>query len=603
MTGPAPQRRLSVALMELPRLVLGKPLRDGRLDWAGWSPGLRAVSLVSVAMYIATALLVLFATPIRDSQQLVVGTGSQVVPVVAVPVLTMLSLWCICLLQAAVLAAHWSLKVGGLLVTLMVISQFTVFGGSGSVPAALVGLLSFAGLVVYTIVRRRSRFHAIDILVVSMLISVGTMVPQIVGGRTSLQFGYDFRPGLLFGLLSYLLALSLPALMASGAALAQVAITTAEAVASVIRDVARRWVLFAAIGVALVVRGVQLAYHLTDPDAPSPVGAAVQLVLAAAVVALVWFAGRRSRRAFIGPGESSETWGRALYPLALGLSFVPLLMIPLSTVLVVATLLQDRSLIVALGGVTDVVTSSAGAHGVRVVVGLAALAWALLLARRGRMLLATTLACFTAITVHDLLTALSSDALSGVLRVRATPDGLALLATVGAVVGLAWCAIHRFRHPTPLLAVVALLGACILYGFRELLDDPTTALLGFAGGAAILAGLLWRVLTDGHVTRGTSTALPSTTRVLLFWANSLFGVLALAFMGLARPESGSFADLAPFQQAGDTYLGTPLFLTLILSTFATVFVPRQAKVISMSDALGGGAVVTLSARPPTRRGA
>jgi hypothetical protein len=571
------------ALTELPRLILVEPLTEGRLDWRSWPRALRLVSLASLVLYAVTTVVILFASSIRTSQPLVVGTGDELLPQIAIPFLTLMSLWCICLLQTSALAAHWTIKLGALSVSGLVLLTFGFFGGTASPVSAIIAAACFLGLLVYTAVRWRSRLAAGDFLAVTILITVGTMGPVIEGAPRAIGFGFDFRPGLLQGLLTSLLTLALPALFASGGALMQIVVTTAESVSSVIRDFARTWVLIAAIVVALAVRGFQVWGDVSESGLSElvPIGPLIAVAMGAAAVACVWLVSKRGTQELIGPGESSEVWGRHLFPLALGFGATALIMAPL-IVLSVLALFPGLEFLSPLQALNGVATGSFTPVAARVLVGVIAFGIAFARARKGRLVSATLLATFLVIPVYDLL----SVTVGGIFLNDVAGPGLALVMTMGAVVCIIASAVQRFRRATPVFAALAMLVASSLYSAREILDDPTTALLGFGGGAAIFVGLLWRVLTDGSFTRSGSRGMPVTTRVLLFWANALFGVMALAYVGLARPESGQFSDLEQFVVVGDTYFGTPLMLTLLITGVAAAFSTRS-KVVPMSDALAG----------------
>ncbi len=579
MSDKAPHR-LRSAFLELPRLVVGEPIREGRLDWRSWPTSLRAVSVVTGVAYVAAGVIVVLAPQIRQLFPMVFGYSGMLIPGVMVPALTILSLWCLILLQSAALAAHWSIKIVALMVSMVVISEFSVFGTGTQTENIWVGGAAFLGLIVYTGIRWRSRFRAIDTLVVATLVTVGTMVPMLLSGNEAIAYGRDFRPNLATGAMQILLIMSLPALLSAGAALAQITVSAGESVASVLRDFALRWVLVLTFVLALAVRILQTIPVLSDVKALSLEGSASLLVMAGIVVGIVWLIGRRRPPEVSGPGEASETWSRALYPLALVFLSASLTAIPLTGAAVVVSLFQTREGDIARI-IIAILWSLFSNNLARIAAGIVALIVAIRSALRQRFVMATLLGAFAACMVFDRLLGSGLWSLTG----GPTGDGLAVIATGEVILLLIWLGINRFRNTTALFATLALLFVCIFYSIRGLLDDPTTALVGVSGTLALFAGLLWRVLTDGYLTRGNSRALPSTTRVLLFWANSLFGVTALALVSLTRTNGQTETDLGQFEQLGDTYFGVPLVLTLMLSTFAVAFFPKKAKIIPMSEAL------------------
>ncbi len=113
---------------------------------------------------------------------------------------------------------------------------------------------------------------------------------------------------------------------------------------------------------------------------------------------------------------------------------------------------------------------------------------------------------------------------------------------------------------------------CVLYPYREIPDDPISALLGFSGIGAVLFGLLWRILTEGAITHQGTPRWPVPARVLLYCASALLGVTSAAFVALTR-SSGGVLDVALFADTGDYLLGTPLFLTAAIGCLAIALAP------------------------------
>jgi hypothetical protein len=104
---------------------------------------------------------------------------------------------------------------------------------------------------------------------------------------------------------------------------------------------------------------------------------------------------------------------------------------------------------------------------------------------------------------------------------------------------------------------------CLVYPHRAILDDPVSAALGFTGMGAVLFGLIWRLLTEGEITRGDSPRWPMPARVMLYCASALLAVTSTAYVALTR-QSGGDTDISIFTDAGDSLLGTPLFITAVL---------------------------------------
>ena len=121
--------------------------------------------------------------------------------------------------------------------------------------------------------------------------------------------------------------------------------------------------------------------------------------------------------------------------------------------------------------------------------------------------------------------------------------------------------------------VVAGLVLCLVYPHRAILDDPISALLGFSGIAAVLFGLIWRVLTEGDITQEGTPKWPVPARVLLFCASALFGVTSTAYTALSRGSGPASLDITVYAEGGDWLLGTPLFLTAVIGCLAIAVAP------------------------------
>ena len=63
-------------------------------------------------------------------------------------------------------------------------------------------------------------------------------------------------------------------------------------------------------------------------------------------------------------------------------------------------------------------------------------------------------------------------------------------------------------------------------------------------------------------------------RVMLYCASALLAVTSTAYVALTR-QSGGDTDISIFTDAGDSLLGTPLFITAVLGCIG-IAVARQA---------------------------
>jgi hypothetical protein len=107
------------------------------------------------------------------------------------------------------------------------------------------------------------------------------------------------------------------------------------------------------------------------------------------------------------------------------------------------------------------------------------------------------------------------------------------------------------------LLTVLLVGG--LYTYRNALDDPVSAILGYAGLGIALFGLIWQAITGAGFTRKGSKRFPEPTRIFAYLANTLFAFAVVAFVSTTRVQVGGIA-LADLESTGDAALGTPLLL-------------------------------------------
>src|SRR5690606_18930201 len=89
----------------------------------------------------------------------------------------------------------------------------------------------------------------------------------------------------------------------------------------------------------------------------------------------------------------------------------------------------------------------------------------------------------------------------------------------------------------------------------------------------VLFGFVWSFLTGAGSANRTSRRFPRPSRVLLFLANSVFGVTVLAFTALARNPNASI-NLGAFAEIGDQLFGTGLLVGALLSVLAAVLADR-----------------------------
>ncbi|BDZ47520.1 hypothetical protein [Naasia aerilata] len=130
-----------------------------------------------------------------------------------------------------------------------------------------------------------------------------------------------------------------------------------------------------------------------------------------------------------------------------------------------------------------------------------------------------------------------------------------VLLTAGSLVLAAVLAVRRRLGAAELAALSVTLLLAEAAAWRDVLANPLSALLGASVIAYILLGFVWGFVTGADSTRTGSPGFPVPSRVLLFLANSLFGVTVLAFAALAR-DLDAVIDLDEYAGVGDAVLGT-----------------------------------------------
>jgi hypothetical protein len=140
-----------------------------------------------------------------------------------------------------------------------------------------------------------------------------------------------------------------------------------------------------------------------------------------------------------------------------------------------------------------------------------------------------------------------------------TPEGIAAVTSVLAIVVLVVTAAFKELNRRRFVGLFTVMLVGGLYTYRDALDDPVSAVVGYAGLATALFGLVWQGLTGAGFTRNGSRRLPQETRVLAYLANTLFAFCIVAFVASSRSSAGTLS-LVDLDSTGDYALGTPLLL-------------------------------------------
>lgn len=564
-------------IVELFDHVLADSYREGRLRARAWPVGLRAIVVLAICGYALAVLGIVFSGLLRESLPLSVTVGAATLSFPR-PVLWMLLFFVVlsmALLQSA--ALHVSAWLSTAITVLVVLTlQFASVPDSSSLfsRGRIATICAGIGLIVFTIVRRRYRFAWWEFAVILPTIGIAF---AIASGRAVAQTapsGIDFGPVMLSLTMSTLGQLAVPAAIAAGAAVAELSASTALWVVGVVR---RRLPAVAIVtGFVVVVLwriwALVIAFAFADPEGVSPVQLATSVLLIAVIAGLWYLLARMRGRRHLIPSASRlvDRTGSVATPIAAGLaiSLAPLVV----TLLVVQILFAYGLPLDALvwpQAVVALLTTSTAIGIVRLVVGLGIIVLALIFARRGIRTIPELIGGIGVVTAT-----VATTSLAGLGSWLWTSGGLTTVATIGCFALLAWYGIRRrltMRRVTG-LAVALLLAA--FFDQHDFISDPLGAVLGFTGVAFVLFGFVWSFLTGGGGANKTSRKYPRPARVLLFLANSVFGVTVLAFTALARNPNASI-NLGAFAGIGDQLFGTGLLVCALLSVLAAVVTDRM----------------------------
>lgn len=205
-----------------------------------------------------------------------------------------------------------------------------------------------------------------------------------------------------------------------------------------------------------------------------------------------------------------------------------------------------------LGQVGDVVKNAGGALQFNILVLVAAVAglcMAFVLSGRGRraasIILAAASAWWICISVPDQLNLLAGE------------SGVTIGAALGAVGVFGWLLVRRRLTAVRGVALVTVLLLSGVFEYRDIFEEPLTAAFSFVGlSAAILVGLIWRMLTDSGYSRGDSRRFPRPSRVLVALASTTYAVTSIGVVSLV---GGHWPyDIQGVETAGDVTLGFSL---------------------------------------------
>ena len=557
--------------------VLGEPYREGRLRGSGWPVGLRPIVVIAVTGYGLAVTGILFSSALRESLALSVTVGSVTLsfPRPVLWIVLFLVVLAIALLQTAALHVTWWLtSVVTALTVLVMLFAGATDASSPLSPGRVVTIVGGLTLIAFTIIRRRRAFAWWEFAVVLSIVGFTFAIATGRAAAASGPSGIDFGPTVLSLVMSSIGQLAVPAALAAGAAVAELACSTALWAVGVVRRRLPSVALLIGLGVLVVWRIWALSVVLLDEDGVNPLPLATSFALVAAIAGL-WLLLARVRgghRVSPSAARLGEKLGSVVTPIAagLGITLAPLVIALLSLQILFSYDVPLES-IIWLQGIVSALSTSTAVAVVRLMVGVTLIVIAVLWARRGKRTVPELIGGIGIVTI--------TVGLAGLVGIGSwlwTSQHLTIIATIACIALLAWFAVRRELTMARVTGIAVALLLAAFFDQRDFVSAPLGALLGFTGVAFALFGFVWSFLTGGGYANEGSSRLPRPARVLLFLANSVFGVAVLAFTALARDPYASI-NLGAFAQVGDNLFGTGLLAGALLAVLSSVIDGRMPR--------------------------
>ncbi len=561
--------------------VLVAPIRGGRLRDIDWPLGLRPIVALALGAYVIAALLVAGGGIIRSATTLFAQNTAQVpLPRVTVWLLFALVALSLTLAQAGALHMRGWVRwfvTGYVAMLLLFLGGTQVISplGSVSVGTNVIGVIA---LIVLVATRGRRGFSWIEFVAIAVIV-FGGVIAAVLASSSAAQSGFDFAPLLLTTSMALLASLAIPATIASGAAVAELAVTSATWAAISFRDGLGRIAVIVLIVVLLVWRGFDLVPTViavvNDP--------AYELVTIGGAVAFLglfagaWWGLRRLRRPRPAATVTGIVDAQLNTSLPIAAAITPLAII--TPVIVVASLLGmiAPALAEPLWSLYSVLASYEIIGGMRLVTGLVLLVLAVLFARRG---VAAMPELFAAIGIASAVGGIT--VLIGGFPLW-TPASVSVVATIACVGLLVWVLVTGATTARLTAIAVALLAAA-LFANPQWLTDPLGVVLPSAAIASVLLGLTWALLTGFAIANGHSAKYPRPARVMLMLANTVFATTVLAYVALSKDPSSGF-DFEAIVELGQITFGTPLVACALLVAFTAVLRDRDVEPVPVAEAL------------------
>ncbi|HEX6447233.1 MAG TPA: hypothetical protein VF053_19215 [Streptosporangiales bacterium] len=557
--------------------VIRAPIASGRLKDNGWPPGLRGIVAAWAVLYAAMAAAAVFSSAIRSHSPLLYE-GTTTLPAAAVPLVTVAYAFALTCVYTAGLHLVWWLRVP---VTLVVVAF--LLGVADLVPIRLTDVpvvLAAVLLVVLLAVRWGRAFHWSEFVAALVVIGHVMLLAVVFAPGVGEGFAFDAQLNALMLIAGYAWILALPAGIVAGAALVELTFgTVAWTVTGVWQSVGSRrrrspgWGV-AALTVLGVLRAVQVGWHVWSGDVdyrPArllPTGVILVLVFAACTLTAL-----RADRVRDGdpplrpdPDDLLPTWSTWSIVLAVLLGVTTIVPLVLSQLLPEVGLDRAGEVLQNLGGQWQLTV---------LVLPAAVIALCMAYVRSGRGERVAPL-ILTAVAVWWVGTTLSEQ-----FDLLYSAAGLTVTASLCALAVFVWLAIRRRLTAVRGVAVAAVLVLSGVLQYRDVLEEPLTAVFSLVGvSAAILVGLVWRMLTDNGYSRGDSRRFPRPSRVLVTLALTTYGVTSIGFVALVGGQWPY--DINVLETAGDKELGLGLacaafFAGLSLAARGRLVRPEQPR--------------------------
>ena len=532
-------------------VTFAEPVADGRPIPSRWPAGMAVIGWTTAAIVVLLGAISVLAGLLRAHFPFLASQASnRSIPEALLPIFVAVVVWTLGLAHCALIRVALYIKLPGLAVAITGMVGLGLFS-QGRTLVLAVAAISYLAVIVIVFARRRAPYVWWEFPLITTLIAISWVVLLIAPGVGTL-IAYDTRLVGVESQLTDFALVAMPALIAAGVAPALITVSAAEAIA--VRPVPRVLTVLGLVAVVLWRLFTTIQTVVGDPleqGAEALLASVITLGLTALALILLWRLSPRPE--VVRPGELPELWTAWSFPVAVLLTAGVVLLVPISWVYSFWMLLHlpGQSVVTAVFDALQVVTSSWW----RVVPGAALGIGGVVLARRGRIGEASLLG---AVCVYMVTGALGTLLPPGMLRAR-TPDAIAEVTSWVAIVALVVLLAARrlTRQRTVGLLTVLLVGG--LYTYRNTLDDPVSAILGYAGLGVALFGLVWQAITGAHFTREGSKRFPEPTRIFAYLANTLFAFAIVAFVANTRVQVGGIA-LSDLESTGDVALGTPLLI-------------------------------------------